>query len=73
MNTALVLALLLPLLGFLYCALIGWRMPVRTSGMIASAAVGLSLDSTYLVPFEVTSVLLLVAIVGAVTLARGTR
>jgi NADH-quinone oxidoreductase subunit J len=34
---------------------------------------GLSLFSTYLVPFEVTSVLLLVAIVGAVTLARGQR
>jgi NADH-quinone oxidoreductase subunit J len=34
---------------------------------------GLSLYSTYLVPFEVTSVLLLVAIVGAVTLARGSR
>jgi NADH-quinone oxidoreductase subunit J len=34
---------------------------------------GLSLYSTYLVPFEVTSVLLLVAIVGAVTLARSER
>jgi NADH-quinone oxidoreductase subunit J len=34
---------------------------------------GLSLYSTYLVPFEVASVLLLVAIVGAVTLARGSR
>jgi NADH-quinone oxidoreductase subunit J len=34
---------------------------------------GLSLYSTYLLPFEVTSVLLLVAIVGAVTLARGQR
>ena len=34
---------------------------------------GLSLYSTYLVPFEVTSVLLLVAIVGAVVLARGQR
>lgn len=32
---------------------------------------GLALYSTYLVPFEVTSVLLLVAIVGAVVLARG--
>ena len=34
---------------------------------------GLSLYSAYLIPFEVTSVLLLVAIVGAVTLARGQR
>jgi len=34
---------------------------------------GLSLYSTYLIPFEVTSVLLLVAIVGAVTLARDHR
>jgi len=32
---------------------------------------GLALYSTYLVPFEVASVLLLVAIVGAVVLARG--
>src|SRR4051794_23449813 len=42
MNTMAVLALLLPFLGFLYCALIGWRMPIRTSGLIATAAVGLS-------------------------------
>ena len=32
---------------------------------------GLALFSTYLVPFEVTSILLLVAMVGAVVLARG--
>ena len=32
---------------------------------------GLSLYSTFLVPFEVTSIVLLVAIVGAVVLARG--
>ena len=34
-------------------------------------ALGLSLFSTYLVPFELTSLLLLVAMIGAVVLARG--
>ena len=36
-------------------------------------ALGQALYSTWLVPFEMTSILLLVAIVGAVTLARGQR
>jgi NADH-quinone oxidoreductase subunit L len=40
MNTALVLVLALPVLGFLYCALIGWRLPRQLSGMVASAACG---------------------------------
>ncbi|TAK25541.1 MAG: NADH-quinone oxidoreductase subunit J [Chloroflexota bacterium] len=34
-------------------------------------ALGLALFSTYVVPFEVTSIVLLVAMVGAVVLARG--
>src|SRR5687768_7676127 len=42
MNTMVVLALLAPLAGFLYCALLGWRMPPRSSGLVASAAVGVS-------------------------------
>src|SRR5437868_15310757 len=40
MNAALTLLLALPLLGFLYCALIGWRMPRQLSGLIASLACG---------------------------------
>ncbi|HZQ98982.1 MAG TPA: NADH-quinone oxidoreductase subunit L [Chloroflexota bacterium] len=42
MTTTLTLALLCPLLGFLYCVLVGWRLPHRYSGIVASAAVGLS-------------------------------
>src|SRR5262245_2043013 len=40
MNVALTLLLALPLLGFLYCALIGWRVPRQVSGLIASLACG---------------------------------
>ena len=36
MTTALTLLLALPLLGFLYSALIGWRMPRQLSGLIAN-------------------------------------
>src|SRR5438105_1206563 len=40
MTTSVTLVLLFPLLGFLYCALIGWRMPRQTSGLLASLAIG---------------------------------
>src|SRR2546421_54152 len=40
MNGAVVFLLALPLLGFLYCALIGWRLPRQLSGLIASLACG---------------------------------
>jgi NADH-quinone oxidoreductase subunit J len=43
--------------------------PLSTEGNVQR--LGKALYSTYLIPFEVTSVLLLVAIVGAVVLARG--
>jgi NADH-quinone oxidoreductase subunit J len=44
--------------------------PPTTAGMGNTAMVGLMLYSDYLVPFEVASVLLLVAMVGAIILAR---
>jgi NADH-quinone oxidoreductase subunit J len=43
-------------------------LPTGTSNV---EQLGLALFSTYLIPFEVTSILLLVAMVGAVVLARG--
>ncbi len=46
------LALLFPLLGFLYCALVGWRLPRALAGYVASAAVGLSFAVALLVFFD---------------------
>jgi NADH-quinone oxidoreductase subunit J len=43
-------------------------LPANTNNV---EQLGLALFSTYLVPFEVTSILLLVAMVGAVVLAKG--
>jgi NADH-quinone oxidoreductase subunit L len=49
-TTTLTLTLLFPLLGFLYCALVGWRLPdKRPSGLIASLAVGASFVTALLV------------------------
>jgi len=45
--------------------------PVRDVGLTAS--VGTGLFTEYLLPFEVTSVLILMALVGAITLARQSR
>jgi NADH-quinone oxidoreductase subunit J len=46
--------------------------PVRFGGFTGGGAkeVGMALFTTYLLPFEVTSVLILVAIIGAIVLAR---
>jgi len=46
----------------------GTRLPNSTVGTTAS--IGSALFTKYLLPFEVTSVLLLMALVGAITLAR---
>ncbi len=46
-----------------------WRAFRRLHGRLA-AAVGRALFTTYLLPFEVTSILILIAIVGAIVLAR---
>ena len=43
---------------------------VRTHTLSSVAAIGRSLFTDYAFPFEVTSVLILVALVGAVVLAR---
>jgi NADH-quinone oxidoreductase subunit J len=42
------------------------------SGIGLTASIGAQLFTTYLLPFEITSILLLMAIVGAMTLARRT-
>ena len=42
----------------------------NTSDVGLTSAIGAGLFTTYLLPFEITSVLLLMAIVGAITLAR---
>ena len=47
------------------------RVPVAQAGFGSVEAFGELLFSTYLVPFEVASVLLMVAIVGAIAVARG--
>ena len=49
MTETLTFTLLLPLAGFLYCALIGWRLPKRLSGTVATVAVGLSFIFAFLV------------------------
>ncbi|MFB3812733.1 MAG: NADH-quinone oxidoreductase subunit J [Terriglobales bacterium] len=47
------------------------REPVQVGAMYGSAhAIGDQLFKTYLLPFEITSVLILIAIMGAVVLAR---
>jgi NADH-quinone oxidoreductase subunit J len=47
------------------------RIPVAQAGFGSIEAFGDKLFSDYLVPFEVSSFLLMVAIVGAVAVARG--
>ncbi|PYS68475.1 MAG: NADH-quinone oxidoreductase subunit J [Acidobacteria bacterium] len=43
---------------------------LQPSGVGLTASIGTQLFTTYLLPFEITSILLLMAIVGAMTLAR---
>src|SRR2546423_645894 len=45
----------------------------QASGVGLTASIGTGLFTEYLLPFEVTSVLILMALVGAITLARQTR
>ncbi len=66
---------LLGLLGVLACLLARWfpDAPIVKFGDFTGGtakAVGTSLFTDYLLPFEVTSVLILIAILGAVVLAR---
>ena len=69
--------LLLGVMGYALIDAYGWtRTPLPADTRIAdvagsnSATVSDSIFSTYLVPFEVVSVLLLAALVGAIVLAR---
>jgi NADH-quinone oxidoreductase subunit J len=48
-------------------------VPAQTGASGGPLAIGTELFSTYLLPFEVTSVLLLVAMVGAIVLTRDDR
>lgn len=66
---------LIGLLGVLACFLARWlpESPVIKFGDFAGGGakeIGYALFTTYLLPFEVTSVLILIAILGAVVLAR---
>jgi NADH-quinone oxidoreductase subunit J len=47
------------------------RLPVAQAGFGSTEAIGQLLFTDYLLPFEVASILLMVAIVGAVAVARG--
>ena len=66
------LAAFLGLIGFIIQAMLP-----KTEGVVfgtfqggTAAAVGRKLFTVYLLPFEVTSILILIAIVGAIVLAR---
>lgn len=54
-------------------AWLGTEMPALGPGFGSPASVGRVLFSEYLVPFEVTSILLLVAMVGAIVITRVQR
>jgi len=51
----------------------GAKLPGPTSDVGLTHSIGVNLFTAYLLPFEVTSVLLLMAIVGAMSLARQTN
>lgn len=64
--------------GFLYALLqgVGFRAPdggVDLNALGTVEQIGVGLFTTYLYPFELTSILLLVAAVGAIYLSRGGR
>ena len=73
-------ALAIPFAGLLLAeaSYVVWRVPARTMPQIDSSSIGIGttysvgtrLFTDYLLPFEVTSVLILMAIVGAMVLAR---
>jgi NADH-quinone oxidoreductase subunit J len=67
-----VLIALLALLAWFVQHMFPERTSVRFGGFIGGGAVeiGRALFTTYLLPFEITSILVLIAIVGAVVLAR---
>ncbi|TAK25542.1 MAG: NADH-quinone oxidoreductase subunit L [Chloroflexota bacterium] len=49
MTTTVTLTLAFPLIGLLYCAVLGWRVGRQYSGIVATAAIGASFASALLV------------------------
>jgi NADH-quinone oxidoreductase subunit J len=83
-NQQWLIAGLVALLTFIVLAVVLWQVdwPVASEQALASPSVaiggegsqlGQDLLSTYVIPFEIASVLLLVALIGAVILARETE
>lgn len=68
LGVALVLVILL--VTVLHNAFGARKLPSTTAPIYRTSDIGLSIFSTYLIPFEVVSVLLLAALVGAVVIAR---
>jgi NADH-quinone oxidoreductase subunit J len=56
----------------LYSVPVSLERPTGPSDVGLTASIGTGLFTTYLLPFEITSILLLMALVGAMTLARRT-
>jgi NADH-quinone oxidoreductase subunit J len=65
-----VLAELLMIAVYKYVSPAAGMLPVQAMGTDNVALVGTALYQDYLVPFELASILLLVAMVGAIVLAR---
>jgi len=58
----------------IYCALRSETWPLRTDAMSPDAqTIGIALTTTYALPFEFASILLLAALVGAIMLAKAER
>ena len=79
-NDQWLIALLVAILAFVVLAVVLWQVdwPVAARDALASPNVsvgqlGQDLLGPYVIPFEVASVLLLVALIGAVILARETE
>ena len=69
--TAVVLAaILIAEVAFILVSVQDYRLTATTSNVGLTASIGAQLFTRYLLPFEITSILLLMAIVGAMTLAR---
>jgi NADH-quinone oxidoreductase subunit J len=57
----------------LYSVRVTFDRPLGPSSVGLTKSIGVGLFTTYLLPFEITSILLLMALVGAITLARRTE
>jgi len=68
-----VLLVVAALIAYVAFSLFGGRGPAQAPEQPTTAPIGNALLSTYVLPFEVVSILLLAVLLGAVTLARGQR